>query len=264
MAKQDWSPKKSELFTTFATAVNKQYEDKFDLNDEQINAQLEELYDSLPEDWVDSLESNPEETTMHYLKAVQEQQSEETQYAKKGAKLNYMKKLKKGKNMLKKKCECGCEMEDGGKVCKCCGSTTLQKHQQGGLIATLTKGVTGNKQSKGITTKDWIGSAAQNTELLNILKNSYKKGGKVVKGQKGLDTDETWEPDDLKGLSKGQNGSMNPKDWDKTKEEIQHEKSKVLPKKEIKPVKKEYIKTVGKSVLIKKNANGTSTRPKSN
>jgi hypothetical protein len=57
---------------------------------------------------------------------------------------------------------------------------------------------------------------------------------------------------------------MNPKDWDKTKEEIQHAKSKVLPKKEIKPVKKEYIKTVGKSVLIKKNANGTSIRPKSN
>ncbi len=78
------------MFSIFATAVNKKYEDQFDLNDEQVNAQLEDLYDSLPEEWVDSLETNPEETTMQYLKAVQEQQSEEPQYAKKGAKLNYM------------------------------------------------------------------------------------------------------------------------------------------------------------------------------
>jgi len=133
MAKQDWSSKKSGLFSIFATAVNKKYEDQFDLNDEQVNAQLEDLYDSLPEEWVDSLETNPEETTMQYLKAVQEQQSEEPQYAKKGAKLNYMEKLKKGKS-VKKKCKCGCEMEAGGKVCKCCGGGTLQYHKIGGIV----------------------------------------------------------------------------------------------------------------------------------
>lgn len=93
-----------------------------------------------------------------------------------------------------------------------------------------------------------------------------KKGGKVVKGQKGLDTDETWEPDDLKGLKKNQRGSMNPKDWIKSKEEVKKPelKPKVTPKKETKPVKKEYIKTAEKGgfVLIKKNTNGTPTKPK--
>ena len=44
MAKQDWSPKKSELFTTFATAINKKYEDKFDLNDEQIKKLAKKHY----------------------------------------------------------------------------------------------------------------------------------------------------------------------------------------------------------------------------
>lgn len=70
---------------------------------------------------------------MEYLKAVQEQQTEneDTQYAKKGAKLRYMQKLKP---RVKKKCKCGCEMEDGGKVCKCCGGGTLIKHAQGGKV----------------------------------------------------------------------------------------------------------------------------------
>ena len=126
MAKQDWSTKKSELFTTFAAAVNKQYDDKFDLNDEQVNLQFEELYDYLPEEWVDSLETHPEETVAEYLKTTQE-----AQYAKKGAKLRYMQKLKP---RVKKKCKCGCEMEDGGKVCKCCGGGTLIKHAQGGKV----------------------------------------------------------------------------------------------------------------------------------
>jgi len=66
--------------------------------------------------------------------------------------------------------------------------------------------------------QNYSGTADQNLKLLNLLKTQkpkFKQGGKVLKNQKGKtinDTDETWEPGDLEGLNKNQNGSMNPRD----------------------------------------------------
>lgn len=72
-----------------------------------------------------------------------------------------------------------------------------------------------------------------------------EKGGKVVKGQKGLDTDETWEPSEV-GTG---NNSMNPKDWTPTKKEIAIKKAanpvgKGVLKLKGKPIKKNYAEIV--------------------
>lgn len=168
MSKQDWSTKKSDLFKTFAGTVNELNENKYDLEDAEFNTQLESLYDSMPEEWLESLENNPKETTTQYFKALQEQGDEqEVQYAKKGAKLEYIQKLKGGNKKAKgKKCKCGCEMEDGGSVCKCCNGGTLQYHKDGGKVIpkkqeggeTWKKSETGDKS---MNPKDWTKSKGE-------------------------------------------------------------------------------------------------------
>lgn len=62
-----------------------------------------------------------------FVKNLTEEEDSEMTYAKKGAKLNYIATLRKGRKVSIKKCACGCDMvtlkEKGGKmVTKCaCG-----------------------------------------------------------------------------------------------------------------------------------------------
>jgi hypothetical protein len=82
----------------------------------------------------------------------------------------------------KKKCECGCKtsLKNGGSLCSCCGGSkeVITKHKNGGYISKF-KSQSGGEVSNG---QSQIGVAKYGSKV-------NKK--RIVKGAKGLDTDET-------------------------------------------------------------------------
>lgn len=288
---------KQELFPYFAYTYSKQtnpekygnisfkqwYSEIQNNQDPDLNIdEIKEYASQLPEEEWDNLGQMYE----------QEQSQSELQFAAKGAKL----KMLKNKT---KKCSCGCDMitvkGEGGKLisscsCKCGGKLKPKKHANGGWLNRLQKGglvkttkdstdiymnrlensknsKEFDKNAKSLNRQDDKGKPGFDKNGFPIKTVKKQVGGKVrIKNSKSVDTDETWSPDEV-GTG---NKSMNPKDWVKSKKEMDlikksnndYHVSKLKPpvKKEIKteivPLKKEdggkVPKRIEKAKITKK------------
>lgn len=102
------------------------------------------------EDWSKVLDENPtdmEKISNSAAKLSDEEwsdlekqfdQTSEIQKAANGTKLDKLKKLKSGKSIPKKKCECGCDLittkENGGKISSRCACGCKLKKEDGGKV----------------------------------------------------------------------------------------------------------------------------------
>lgn len=153
--------RKQELFPYFAFMYSQQLNPEKYGNSKSID------------EWAELVQNNPEDIQtitaaasklsdedwnsldQEYTNQQNSASENQTQYAKKGAKLKKLQEYKHGG----KKCKCGCDLvmvkEEGGKisnVCSCkCGGKMKTKHQEGGVVQAndlnekVTKLITDNK-----------------------------------------------------------------------------------------------------------------------
>lgn len=100
---------------------------------EEYAMRLQELIPSLGEEFWEMYQEDPDQAVTSLI----EQEQSASMY-KKGGKLEYLKLLKKGGKMNKKKCACGCDLViskgDGGKLTSTCACKCGGKLEKGGKL----------------------------------------------------------------------------------------------------------------------------------
>lgn len=177
-------------------------------NESEVQTYLTEYQSIAPED----LQNDSD--FVEFYNQIQPQQEDTIAYAKNGAKLTYLKKLKKGGKS--KKCSCGCEMitkkDAGGKLtstCACnCKGGTMPKKASGGEILKYQNPIAGLAASQQFYNQSKMKSPDRKTKVVTRVVHVQKP--KTTPKQNIDNTvygDETWE---VTGTG---NDSMNPKDW---------------------------------------------------